>query len=255
MIKMQFETAMASHTGGRDEQQDRAEIFISHENDSYFLVAADGMGGHKGGSLAAQAIIDAAAALWKTHQQAPVNPKRLLEKLCSQGHEAVNKIGREHNLNPLTTLAALYFKGRKAHWVHIGDSRLYHFRQNRVLKKTRDHSVVQLLADMGEITEAEMADHPDQNRLTRCIGGEKEPAPRYDSATVKRNDGFLLCTDGIWETVATDEMAAAFSEVDLAQAALALAEKAARRGGEKGDNASVCMARCVGRKFGLFPLF
>ena len=246
---MQFETAQASHIGGRKEQQDRAKISVSHDHDSFLLVVADGMGGHKGGSLAAQAVIETAVSLWKAHQENSMHPRQLLEQLCFQAHEAVNTIGRAHNLNPYTTLVALYLKGRKAHWVHIGDSRLYHFHHNKVLKKTHDHSVVQILADMGEITEAEMAVHPDQNRLTRCIGGDKTPTPRLDNATVKRGDGFLLCTDGIWETVAAEEMAAALNGADLTQEALALVEKAARHGGEKGDNATVAIARCVGRKF------
>ncbi|MDM8543154.1 protein phosphatase 2C domain-containing protein [Desulfococcaceae bacterium HSG9] len=249
MIKMQFETAYASHIGGRDEQQDRAEIFISRNNNSHLLVVADGMGGHQGGSLAAQAVIQTAASLCKTYQDNSIRPEQFLEQLCFQGHNAVNRIGREQNLNPYTTIVALFLKGRKAHWVHIGDSRFYHFRQNKMLYKTSDHSAVQVLVDMGEITEAEMAHHPVQNRLTRCIGGDKTPDPMLDSATVKRGDGFLLCTDGVWETVAEEEMAEALSSADFTQKASALVEKAAQRGGEMGDNATVAIARCTGRRF------
>jgi len=99
---MQFETAQASHIGGRNEQQDRAEISVSHDHDSYFLVVADGMGGHKGGSLAAQAVIETAASLWKAHQENAAHSRLLPVQLCLQAHEAVNTIGRAHNLHRIT---------------------------------------------------------------------------------------------------------------------------------------------------------
>jgi serine/threonine protein phosphatase PrpC len=239
---MKWQTAMADAIGGREEQQDRAACFAAPEGSPALAVVADGMGGHRGGALAAQSVVEAAERLWR-ETPAEATPEERLTGLCLAAHEGINRAGKAKGIQPHSTGVFLWLDGGRAHWAHVGDSRLYHFAQGRLLGRTRDHSVVQLLVEMGEVSEEEMATHPTQNRLLRSLGGPDAPEPDFGSAAAGEEDAFLLCSDGLWETVTVEEMAAALSADDLDRAARMLTALAAERGGPTGDNVTVALVR------------
>ncbi len=241
---MTWETANSENVGGRDEQQDRVDVFADETSGARLLVVADGMGGHAGGSYASEAVRESARHVWSDPSaRATLDPPGLLARICEIAHETINRIGADKGLSPRSTCVLLHVEGGGAHWAHVGDTRLYRFRDGALLDKTRDHSVVQMLVDMGRITEDEMADHPDQNRLTQSLGGETPPDPDFGEARVERGDGFLLCSDGLWETISTEEMATALTARSLSSAANDLVQTALVRGGETGDNISVALGR------------
>lgn len=101
-------------------------------------------------------------------------------------------------------------------WGHVGDSRLYHFRNGVVAFQTKDHSVPQTLVNAGDITKEQIRTHPDRNRILRAVGNPDGVKPTILDASrkIQRGDAFLLCTDGFWEYVTETEMA-----VDLAKSA------------------------------------
>lgn len=239
---MKWQTATADAIGGREEQQDRAVCFAAPNGHNCLVVVADGMGGHRGGALAAQSVVEAAAAVWHD-PQLDNPPEDVLTSLCFAAHDAVNRAGKAHGIQPHSTGVFLWLTGGNAYWAHVGDSRLYRFVHGRLLGRTRDHSVVQLLVDMGEVTEEQMATHPTQNRLFRSLGGDEAPEADFGSAEVGDADAFLLCSDGLWETVTVEEMAAALSAEDLQRAATMLVGLAADRGGPTGDNVTVALVR------------
>ena len=243
---MHWETAKSENVGGREEQQDRVELFTARDGADRLLVLADGMGGHAGGAIAAEAVIETTRKVWSAHALNAMEPDELIQRVCKDGHENINWIGAEQGLEPRSTLTLLYTDDRQARWAHVGDSRIYHFRDGALVKRTRDHSVVQMLVDMGKIDDHEMATHPDQNRLTQSLGGDTTPEPDFESAKIQPGDGFLLCSDGLWEVVSTDEMSQALNAVSIGKSAKKLAKAAAQRGGKSGDNVSVAMARLVG---------
>ena len=88
-----------------------------------------------------------------------------------------------------------------------------------------------------------MSAHPDQGWLLTSLGGSKPPEPDFRSTAVAEGDAFLLCSDGLWETILPEEMLVAFTVDDLDFAARRLVEVAVERGGEKGDNVSVVLVR------------
>lgn len=245
---------MDASQGGRETQQDRRAACFSH--DSCLFVVADGMGGHRGGELAAQAVVETAERVFQAWdgEDAP----GVLARIVAEVHRAINAVGRAHDLTPRSTAVFLLLTGNQAHWAHVGDCRLYHFRRGRLVSRTRDHSVVQHLVDLGELREEEMANHPDQNRLLASLGGEREHAPTLAGARLRNDDGFLLCSDGLWERVTVKEMAAALAMVveppapeqdvtltsdPMQRSARSLVATAAERGGEGGDNVSLVLAR------------
>lgn len=240
---MYWETAHAQDVGGREEQQDRVAAFEGRNGREFLLVVADGAGGHTGGALAAQDVIDAAAARWRGHRRTSGEPRSLLDGICQDAHRRISARGGTGRNAPRSTCVVLHVDGDTAHWANVGDSRAYHFRHGRVAARSKDHSVAQMLVDMGRIQEDEMATHPDQNRLTQSLGGDGSPTPDLGWATVRANDGFLLCSDGLWERVTSEEMAAALTATSLDTAAASIVRQAAQRGGSDTDNVTVALAR------------
>jgi len=240
---MNWEAAKADNIGGRQEQQDRAEILAARDGTDTLVVIADGMGGHAGGAIASEAVVQAARKVWHRHTLQAVPPAELLATTVKEAHDGINAAGKGKNISPRSTCALLYLNGKLAHWAFVGDSRLYRFRAGELIERTRDHSVVQMLVDLGKVREDQMAKHPDQNRLTQSLGGETPPEPEFGSAEAKPEDGFILCTDGLWETVTTAEMGQALRAHSLGKAAKALVAAAAERGGKTGDNVTVALAR------------
>jgi len=244
---------IGSDIGGREEQQDRAEILTSAAADAHLVVLADGMGGHHGGALAAQAVVDASRQLFEA--EVVDDPTTALERYCLQAHRAVTGLGEHGGQTPGSTCVLLYIAGDEAYWAHVGDSRLYHFRKGKLLNRTRDHSLVQLLVARGELAEEEMATSPLQNQLYMRLGGNEPPQPELGSADVQQGDAFVLCSDGFWESVGDEEVAAILSRDDLEQAVAELVGLASERGGRGGDNISMAIAQKGKVKKGFLGLF
>lgn len=234
-----------SARGGRDEQQDRWGVFHPPGQEGMLVVVADGMGGHRDGALAAQAVVDTAARL--VQEQAALlsqEPHEALALLCQQAQTAVAGISSSAH----TTLVALWLEDDQASWIHIGDSRLYLFRSGRRLLRTRDHSSAQMLVDLGEINEAEMATHPAQNRLYRSLGNNESPKPELGGEELVTGDLLVLCSDGVWGHINDSEfcLAAAASVNELDKAATGLVKRAVQRGGQRADNATLVIIRYSG---------
>lgn len=242
---MKWQAATAERIGGREEQQDRVGFFHSRDGTACLLLVADGMGGHRGGSLAAQTLLEIAETKWDSCGGAPKDPKQFLENLCQDAHQEINLRGREQGLDPRSTVVALIVQESSACWVHVGDSRLYLFRGQELRVRTRDHSLVQELVEAGQIAEEDMATHPDQNKLLRSIGGEYPPETTHGSTSLRPTDPLLLCSDGFWEQITAEEMAVALAARNLDESLNHLADLAVRRGGPSGDNVAVAAVRAL----------
>jgi serine/threonine protein phosphatase PrpC len=244
---------ICSDIGGREEQQDRAEVFASASDDEYLIVLADGMGGHHGGAHAAQTVMDTSRHLFET--DGVDDPLDALERYCLHAHQVVSTIGEFGGQTPGSTCVMLYVNGDEAYWAHVGDSRLYHFRKGELLNRTLDHSLVQLLVTRGELSEEEMATSPLQNQLYMRLGAEEQPKPTLGSADVQQGDAFMLCSDGFWESVGDDEVSPILFQDDLEAAVAQLVKRASERGGAGGDNVSMVMAQWGKIRKGFLGLF
>jgi len=245
---MHWNLAGNAHIGGRLEQQDRY-LILTHDSEAiHLLILADGMGGHQGGSLAAEAVVSAGQVVWEEYydQLFTIAPNFLLRRVCEQSQSHIHTINRIHGISPHSTCVLLLIREDGAWWTHLGDSRLYHFRKNELLCRTKDHSVVQMLVDMGRVKDEDMGRHPDQGRLLRGLGGDEPLELDYSGSNTWPGDLFILCSDGLWEQIQPEEIIALAHESDnLATAAQTLAAIAAHRGGINGDNVSVVLARRI----------
>lgn len=236
-----WQTAMASAIGGRVEQQDRAGFWCSADGRAGLWVVTDGMGGHTGGALAAQTVVEVAARNWPLPEFG--EPKRLLEDLCLDAHAEIQQRGTVAGVEPRSTLVILYLRPEAAWWLHVGDSRLHHFRGGVLQARTRDHSVVQAMVDRGAVLEEEMGRHPGRGAVTSALGGRDQPRMAHGHTVLDDGDGWVLCTDGLWAGVRVEELAAALAAPDLQQAANSLVQQAVERNGPQGDNVTVLLLR------------
>ena len=240
---LEYETACLEDIGGREEQQDRVEVLGGAS--THLLALADGVGGHEGGALAAQALIDVARDSFRTFERLPEGTRaNLLERIVLDAHERINALGRERDMRPHSTCVLLHLDSEAAAWAHVGDSRLYRFAEGRLVERTLDHSIVELMRLQGRITEAEMRTHRDKNRLYEALGGDQQPQAEAGGKAIAAGDGFLLLSDGVWENVADADLQATIQAEDLAGALRHLVDSAKAHGGPTCDNLSVAAARC-----------
>jgi len=242
--KRPFGVVSASSQGARDYQEDALGHWWGGDGRPLFVVVADGAGGHGGGAEAAAATIASAAATWEGVKDGGVGDAgAFLGQWMKDAHLAVNEASAKIQRSGRAVVVACWTDGRKAYWDHAGDSRLLRFHGGKLVERTRDDSVVQILFERGEVKEEEMGKHPDQSRLLQSLGGKEFPSPRSENAEVEAGDGLILCTDGFWEHLSVGELEALMATpVGERQGALdrAVAE-AVSRGGEKADNTTATL--------------
>jgi serine/threonine protein phosphatase PrpC len=237
---MSWKFGAAMDIGGRDEQQDRLTILTSLDERRHLIALADGMGGLRNGAHAAQIAVD--TAVHNFPNKPACDPHIALNDICQAAHRAINALQTGSEDPPGTTLLLLYIDEQQAYWAHVGDSRLYHFRNGRVLTQTTDHSIVQLMIAKGMLEPDSDAAKVLQNRLYMRLGGNPLPTPDFAASAVEDGDLFLLCSDGFWQTVRPHEVIAALGghppDHDKARY---LADLARKRGGEFCDNISLVL--------------
>ena len=124
-----------------------------------------------------------------------------------------------------TTLVALLVADNYAVWGHVGDSRLYHFRNGKLLHRTEDQSLVNMLLARGALNEADSATFPQRHVILQALGQDTTPEfVIHNPVKLKANDGFLLCSDGIWELISDTELLALWQESHSADHWLSLVQ-------------------------------
>ena len=238
---MEIEYAKVSAVGDRQDNQDRAAIVVA--DDAAIMLVFDGMGGHSDGARAAETGLKLVQAMFTSMQLPVFDPQGFLYMALSRAHDAVVSIGTELpvDFRPRATCAICLIQESGTYWAHIGDSRIYHLRDGRVLSRSRDHSHVEVLIQEGAISEEEALDHPYRSAITRVLGTEEEVD--VDTLTVPLHVGdlYLLCSDGLTSMVRDEEILALVEahsgDVDTTAAELVKAANAA--GGE--DNITLVL--------------
>ncbi|MGA0587017.1 PP2C family protein-serine/threonine phosphatase [Dyella sp. KRB-257] len=232
--------------GGRPSQQDDLVCLVDEATQSRLLVLADGMGGDGAGELASAGVIAVARRLWHEGRWRELPGALFLEQLCQDAHLELRRRGEGLvDAAPHATVVALLLKGRTAYWAHVGDSRLYRFARGRLLDCTEDHSAVQLRVRRGELTADQAARADDQHQLLRGLGGLVPPRVDHGCAPRRAGQSFALCSDGVWEQLSAQELAAFAACSDLPAAVAEALALVLTRAGEAGDNAALILVRAA----------
>ncbi len=206
---MHLDIASYSGIGKRIVNED---FILTNENNKFFVVC-DGVGGQEKGEIASKAAAEHLNSFFSTHNiegKTIVNVTRELENKFSS-FISENKFSK----GMATTIAFLKLNSDKSASVGFcGDTRVYQFRNSKIIFKTKDHSYVQELVDSGYLTEDEARKHPKKNIVTRALQGNDSPTSieYHNNLTVLDNDVFLLCTDGVIEALSDDELISIMSD-------------------------------------------
>jgi len=201
LLPWPVQAACASDRGRvRQRNEDRYLIDPARQ----LFIVSDGMGGHLAGELAATAVITILPPLLE--QQMGRSPPSSTEAIERALREALIELslrlhaestGRAGLQGMGATVALAWLRGSLVHLAHLGDSRIYLFRQERLAQLTEDHSVIALLLRYGEITPEQARTHPARGQLSRYVGMQGEVSPDVQAVPLQHGDRLLLCTDGL----------------------------------------------------------
>ena len=241
-----------------------------HNEDSYLVdkkssifVVADGLGGHNAGEVASQMFIEEVGrqtpwveSLLETHRLASDEGSRqrilgYLPRIIEQANERIFlDAQRTPGRRGMATTAVLFLPaGDEAFICHVGDSRLYLFRDGKLFRATEDHSLVMQLFKRGHLTEEEIETHPQKNVILRSIGSQ--PTVEVDTVYLDllSGDKFLLCTDGLSDMVSEEELADLMAGLRGEELVKQCIDAAKRNGGH--DNITVVVVELLDDEAGI----
>jgi len=191
------------------------------------IAVADGMGGHAGGEVASAIAINSLNDLLPLLQDDGIDLDSKEDLFLNITHEIDQKILDKSKAQPGlsgmgTTLTALAILDNKIELLHIGDSRCYRYRDNKLEQLSYDHTVMQELLDQGRLTPQEVFDHPQRSLLTQALMGDSGLDPILLTFEIKKGDQFLLCSDGLTNVLSDYEISKIIeaNDVDLIPQAL-----------------------------------
>lgn len=179
--------------------------------DKNVLAVADGMGGYVGGEVASKTAVEAIAYYFKNFNS---DSALQLEKAVQYANSSIlSKTMIDPKLKGMGTTVSLVTLARhQAYWAHVGDSRIYLYRDGELIQVSTDHTLVQVLVKRGKITEEEAANHPQRHVLTRAVGVDENLIVDSGSFVVKPKDRILICSDGLTLFIHKDELRKALSD-------------------------------------------
>jgi protein phosphatase len=178
----------------------------------------DGMGGHAGGAAAARILAETFADSRRGERFGqkfdPDEDRKVLTEILKEASERMSCESREDPaLSEMgAAMAGLLIRENRAAAFNCGDCRAYRFQRGSGIERlTKDHSIVQELLDMGEINEDEMRTHPRKNIVTSAVtagrtGRTEKPELYVRGLSRTDEDEYLICSDGVWETMPADEL-------------------------------------------------
>ena len=187
-------SAAGSHVGKvRSNNQD------SGYAGEHLFVVADGMGGHAGGDVASALAIQSIAHVDREYETAADAVEALRSALLEANHELAETVFEHPELAGMgTTVSAFVRIGDRLALAHIGDSRVYRWREGELSQVTKDHTFVQRLVDSGRITPEEAAVHPRRSVLMRVLGDvDLTPDIDVEVLDTRPGDRWMLCSDGL----------------------------------------------------------
>jgi PPM family protein phosphatase len=215
--------------------------------DEQFYVVADGMGGHQAGEVASQEAVEQLCSFFQkgysSNHKDLEHAKEWLKNLIKKVNESVYRMGRESpELKGMgTTLCCVYLHPEGMIYSHVGDSRIYRFRDGQLEQLTQDHSLLRELIELGQLSEQQAEDFLYKNIITRAIGTESYVEPAMAHTSLKSGDMILMCTDGLTDLLSFEEIEELMLENQDENVAQLLVDRAKSNGGN--DNITVIVLK------------
>lgn len=210
----------------------------------HILIVCDGMGGHEGGEIASRVACETLKAELEAAEG--LNPPLHLRDALYKANAAVLAAATPAGGRDMgTTAVVAWVDGLRLWYAWVGDSRLFHLRDGVRIGGTKDHTRVQVMVDLGMLTEEEAQGHPEGHILMQALGGGPaaqqsfEPGITEESVDLRQGDVLILCTDGLHDLVPEAGLIVASSGRTPGEATEALVQSALEAGGY--DNITVVL--------------
>jgi len=226
--------------------RDRNEDYFSCKTleESNLFIVADGMGGHDAGEVASRLAVETVCEEVQEGAKGDYDPEKLLERAVQHANATVIREGLSKGYVMGTTLTLALLRRERAYIASVGDSRIYRIENGSIRQITEDHSLVAKLVSAGKMTKEESRNHPKANLLYRTIGTDDNVKVDTFKVDLKRGDGLLLCTDGLWGEMTDEDIHRVCSEErDLTTACTKLIQAANEKGGK--DNITAVMVKLL----------
>lgn len=188
---------------------------VLSKNNARLFVVADGLGGHRGGSIASKMAVDTIQGEFETWNGK--HSDRFVVHATQTANQAVFSTAQDHPelFSMQTTATTIVLDGGGLFAAHVGDCRLYRVRDGKVNVLTKDHSQAAELLRMHLISAESAQSHPGRHQLTRSVGSS--PFLRVDlvKEKIKTGDSYILCSDGLWSEVSDNDVKKALSDKDI----------------------------------------
>lgn len=226
----------------RKSNQDYTATFTNQKNQLLALLA-DGMGGHQAGDIASRQAVEEIGIAWEatTIDDSEKAVQWFLQHIQQANQRIFEKGQSQPTLSGMgTTLEVVTLLDNHLALAHVGDSRIYLFREQRLIALTEDHSLVNALLKSGEITQEMAENHPRKNIITRSLGMPGSLEVDVAIHKIQDHDQLLLCSDGLTNMVSEPKIAQILLEAaSLQDASQRLIEEANAKGGL--DNITVLL--------------
>jgi len=246
---------------GRKRQRNEDSYLVNDKLHLY--IVADGMGGHAGGEFASKIAVSTVEEILKGEDRKKANlpektyldtqakikgdkakQEHLKDAIARAGSMIVRRAAEEPELRGMgTTSTVVLFMQGKAFVAHVGDSRCYCVRGNKITQITEDHSLVHEQLKSGLITQEEAKTHQLKNIITRSVGVQEDVEVDTVVWKVENEDKYILCSDGLSNMVSDLEIEKIVSQNEPEEAGRLLVEKANQRGGD--DNITLIILKVV----------
>jgi serine/threonine protein phosphatase PrpC len=225
----------------RDKNEDSCLISL----ESNLFIVSDGMGGHLAGDIASQSVITVLPRMLDQRMAArrrfsSLRIKRELKESISELSQLIQQqsVG-QMGLSGMGATVALVlirehpWKGLIAYLAHLGDSRIYLYQSDKLMRLTEDHTIVSLLVANGEISSEEARMHPARGQLSRYVGMDDQANPDVQTLKLTKGDRLLLCSDGLTSMISDVQISRLLKDTpDPAQSCSILADAANQAGGK-----------------------
>ena len=226
----------------RKSNQDYTATFTNQKNQLLALLA-DGLGGHQAGDIASRQAVEEIGIAWEatTIDDSEKAVQWFLQHIQQANQRIFEKGQSQPTLSGMgTTLEVVTLLDNHLALAHVGDSRIYLFREQRLIALTEDHSLVNALLKSGEITQEMAENHPRKNIITRSLGMPGSLEVDVAIHKIEDHDQLLLCSDGLTNMVSEPKIAQILLEAaSLQDASQRLIEEANAKGGL--DNITVLL--------------
>lgn len=229
---MALEYSVVTHPGSKKDNEDA--YFINIKDNQAFFVMADGCGAHKGAKFASEAFchgFEKALETFKANEKQ--DPEKVLTELfLSASRIMAETLQTKGAVDAATTCAIAWLNNKHSVFAHVGDSRIYWLKEDKIIWHSKDHSLVQSLVDAGKLTEAEAMHHRLSNVLLNALSVSRDVLPTIAVfEALKPQEGIVLCTDGFWQEVTEKDFLSLFHAKHMQDALAAKVEGIAHQTG------------------------